>query len=105
MPILLKCFQNRAEERAFQWVLYHPDTKTRERQHKQRKLPANITDEHRCKNPQQKFSIENSTTHQKAHTPTMVKLGLYQECQESSIYIHQSMWYTILTNGKIKTIQ
>ena len=31
---------------------HHPDTKTRQRQHKKRKLQANITDEHRCKNPQ-----------------------------------------------------
>jgi len=33
------------------------------------KLQANITDEHRCKNPQQTFSKKNSATHQKAHTP------------------------------------
>ena len=48
---------------------HHPDTKTRLRQHKKRKLQANITDEHRCKNPQQNFSKQNSATHQKAHTP------------------------------------
>ena len=30
---------------------------------------TNITDEHRCKNPQQNFSKQNSATHQKAHTP------------------------------------
>ena len=28
-----------------------------------------ITDEHRCKNPQQNFGKQNSATHQKAHTP------------------------------------
>ena len=39
------------------------------RQHKKRKLQANITDEHRCKNPQQNFSKQNSATHQKAYTP------------------------------------
>ena len=43
--------------------------KTRQRQHKKRKLQANVTDEHRCKNPQQNFSKQNSATHQKAHTP------------------------------------
>ena len=47
---------------------HHPDTKTRQRQHRKRKLKANITDEHRCKNPQQDFSKQNSATHQKAHT-------------------------------------
>ena len=48
---------------------HHPNTKTRQRQHKKRKLQANITDEHRCKNSQQKFCKQNSATHQKAHTP------------------------------------
>ena len=48
---------------------HHPDTETRQRQHKKRKLQANITDEHRCKNPQQNFSKQNSATYQKAHTP------------------------------------
>ena len=45
-----------------------PDTKTRQRQHKKRKLQANIIDEDRCKNPQQNFSKQNSATHQKAHS-------------------------------------
>ena len=36
---------------------------------KKRKLQTNITDEHRCKNPQQNFSKQNSATHQKAYTP------------------------------------
>ena len=39
-----------------------------QRQHNKRKLQANITDEHRCKNPRQNFSKQNSATHQKAHT-------------------------------------
>jgi len=30
---------------------------------KERKLQANITDEHRCKNPQQNSSKQNPTTH------------------------------------------
>ena len=50
---------------------HHPDTKTRQRQHKKRKLQANITVEHRCKNPQQNFSKQNSATHQKARTPRL----------------------------------
>ena len=32
----------------------------------------------------------------------MIKWGLSQECNDSSIYANQSMWYTILTNWKIK---
>ena len=43
--------------------------KNRQRQHTKRKLQANISDDHRCKNPQQNFSKQNSATHQKAHTP------------------------------------
>ena len=34
-----------------------------------RKLQANITNKHRCKNPHQNFSKHNSATHLKAHTP------------------------------------
>ena len=55
VPIPLKHFQKIAEEGTLPnlfWVTYHhPDTKTRQRQHRKRKLQANITDEHRCKNP------------------------------------------------------
>ena len=42
---------------------HHPDTKTRQRHHKKRKLQANITDEHRHKNPQQNTSKRNPATH------------------------------------------
>ena len=42
---------------------HHPDTKTRQRYHKERKLQANITDEHRHKNPQQNASKQNPTAH------------------------------------------
>ena len=48
---------------------HNPDTKTRQRQHKKRKVQANITDEHRCKYPQQNFSKQNSATHQNTHIP------------------------------------
>ena len=48
---------------------HHRDMKTRHRQHKKGKLRANITDEHRCKNPQQNFRKQSSATHQKVHTP------------------------------------
>ena len=43
--------------------------KNKQRQQKKRKLQANITDERRCRNPQQNFSKQNSATHQKAHAP------------------------------------
>ena len=73
MPILLKLFPKIAEEEHIQTHSTRPpppgyqnQTKTTR---KKRKLEANITDEHRCKNPQQNFSKQNSAIHQKAHTP------------------------------------
>ena len=73
MPILLKLFQKNCKGRNTSKLIlrghHHPDTKTRQRQHKKRKLQASITDEHRCKNLQQNLSKKNSATHQKARTP------------------------------------
>ena len=72
MPILLKLFQKTAQRRTLPNILqghHHPDIKTRQRQHKKRKLQADITDKLRCKNPQQNFSKQNSATHQKAQIP------------------------------------
>ena len=32
----------------------------------------------------------------------MIKVGLFLECKDSSVYANQLMWYIILTNWKIK---
>ena len=67
-PILLKLFQNIAERGTLPNSFYKvtitlipkPDKML---QKKKRKLQANITDEHRCKNPQQNTSKQNAATH------------------------------------------
>ena len=46
------------------------------------------------------YQTEFSNTSKSIYT--IIKLGLYQECKDSSIYTDQSMWYTILINWKIK---
>ena len=52
MPILLKLFQ-KISDKALPYLFYKAtitlDTKTRQRQPKERKIQINITDEHRCK--------------------------------------------------------
>ena len=73
MPILLKLFQKIAEEETLPNSVYEATItltpKSDKDNIKKRKLQANITDEHRCKNPQQNFKKQNSATHQNTHTP------------------------------------
>ena len=65
-PILLKFFQNIAEggtlpnsfDEATITLIPKPKMS-----HKKKQLQANITNEHRCKNPQQNTSKQNPTTH------------------------------------------
>ena len=61
--ILSENFRERNTSKLILQCHCHPDTKSRQRQHKKRKLQANITDEHRCKNPQQNSSKQNLTTY------------------------------------------
>ena len=105
MPILLKLFKKLRKEHFKAHFSRRPSpsyqnqTKTTTTK---RKIQANITNEHRCKTPQQNFSKQNSTQIKKfIHHD---QLGLIQGCKDSSIHANQSMWYSILTNWKIKAI-
>ena len=84
---------------------HHPDTKARKRQHEQRKLQANISDEHRSKYPQQNSSKQNQQhTIKLKHHDRVRFISMQGKMQRCSIYANWSMWYTILTHWKIKTI-
>ena len=65
MPFLLKLFQKTAKEENFQRNSMRPPSPSYQNQietTQKRKLQVNITDECRCKNPEQNSSNQNPTT-------------------------------------------
>ena len=88
MPILLKLCSKIAEEGIIPNTLYQATITLIQNPYKditkKRNLKDNISDEHRCKNPQQ-----NSSKYKRLYI--IIELSLSQEYKDSSIYSNQSM--------------
>ena len=71
-PIFLKLFPQKWSgtntPKFILWGHHHPDTTTRQRYNIKIKVPANISEKHRCKNPQQNTSQNNPAIDWKDHT-------------------------------------
>ena len=104
MPILLKFFPKNCRERNTHSTrppssLYQNQTKITYKKENYRPMSLINIDEKILN----KILTSRIQQHIKS-SYTMINSGLFQECKDSSIYANQSVWYTILTNWKIKTI-
>ena len=93
MPILLKLLQICRERNTSKLILqghHHPLIPKPDKDNTQkRKLQANITDEHRCKNPQKVLANRIQQ-----HIKQLIhhdQVGFIQGCKDSSVYENQSM--------------
>ena len=89
-PILLKLFQKIEDERTFLNPFYKATITLISKLDKDNTKKGNITDEYRCKNPQQNFRKKKISNTSKS-SYTMIKVVLFQECKDFSIYTNQSM--------------
>ena len=92
---LSKNYRGRDTSKLILQGCHHLDTKTRQRQHKKQNYrPISLMSDATLMNIDAKSSTklwqtEISNTSKSSYT--MVKLGLFQECKDSSIYASQSM--------------
>ena len=94
MPLLLKLFHRIEEEGTFPNSFYEASITE--------KTTGHYCDEYKCKNSQKIISKPNLIAHWKDHT--MIKWDLSQGCKDGSTSMNRSMWYTILTNWRMKII-
>ena len=101
MLILLKFFQKIAEEatlpNSILWGHHHPENQNQTKTTQKKKTTGQYhwwTQMHKSSAKLQQTEFSNTS---KSSYP-MIKLGLFQECKDSSICANQSIWYTILTN-------
>ena len=104
MPILLKRFQKISEEGTLPNSFYEATITlipkpNKDNTQKENHKPISLMNiDAKILN---KILVNRTQQHIKS-SYAMIKLGLFQGCKDSSIYKNQSMWYTILTNWKIK---
>lgn len=97
MSIILKLFQKIEDEGIFLNSLYQvnitltpkPERKTITQTFTQIQTNMNITDEHRCKNPQENKQIKFNNTLKKSYF--VIKWDLFQEHKDSSKSANQLM--------------
>lgn len=105
IPILLKIFQKIEEKDSFQihFKRQHDlDSNTRQKHYKRRILQTNIPDEYRWENPHENIITLKLKIHWKINQHD--QLGLISGSKFGLISTNQSLWYTTLTNGRIKTL-
>ena len=85
------------------WGQQYPDTKTRQRCHKIKKTTSQYHWWMLIQKSSMKFwQIESNNVLKRSYI--ISKWALFQGFKDSSVFANQSMWYTVLTNWKIKTI-